>query len=298
MIKTLSKAFALVSILILFNSCTKNSFSKLQKSGTLTEKYRAALKYFDKEDYTKAGLLFEELTPLMRGDSTGENVLIKNAYCNYYLRQYQMASYQFKNFYTTYANSPLAEEATYMAANCLYKDAPPYYLDQSETQTAIEALQSFINAYPYSDYVDKCTQDLKDLRLRLETKDYEKAVQYFETRKASINGLFNYKSTVIAIDNFKKDFPDSKYVEELSYIQVVSQLELAEVSVFSKQRERFEKGITLYHNFIDKFPNSKYTIKLIPLYEDSNKKLDGIIKSELALKEIQKDDAEKLQLNN
>jgi outer membrane protein assembly factor BamD len=237
-------------------SCSKK-FNQLQKKGTVDEKYKAAIDYYQKADYYKAGVLLEEITPLLKGDSTSERAQFYNAYCNYYQSNFQMSSYLFKTFYSTYNNSDFAEEAYYMYAFSMFKDAPPHNLDQTNTLTAIDALQTFINTYPDSKYAKKCSQDLNDLRFRLELKAYEKAKLYFKTREPSFLGRSNYKATVISVENFRKDFPDSKFNEELSYLQILAQQELSDVSYFIKQRERYNEAINLHEKFIDKYPNSK-----------------------------------------
>jgi len=163
-------ALLLVSILF-FSSCS-SKFMKLQKKGTTEEKYKAANDYYKNGDYYKAGILFEEIIPLLKGDSLAENAQFYNAYAQFQQKQFSMSAYLFKSFYATYANSPMAEEAFYMYANSMYKDSPNFDLDQSSTLTAIDALQTFINSFPESKYSDGCNQNLKDLRHRLEEKSY------------------------------------------------------------------------------------------------------------------------------
>jgi outer membrane protein assembly factor BamD len=265
-------------------SCSR-AFNKLQKKGTVEEKYVAALDYYKKADYFKAGVLLEEITPLLKGDSTAERATFYNAYCNFYQSQFQLSSYQFKTFYATYANSPFAEEAYYMHAYSMFKDSPPHNLDQTSTLTAIDALQTFINTYPESKYAVKCTKDLKDLRYRLELKSYEKAKQYFKTREPAFLGRGNYKAAIISVGNFKKDFPDSKFNEELSYVQIIAAYELAEVSYYSKQRERYNETIKFYEAFIDKYAKSKYIKELEKTYSGSLKGLEAVAKIEKAIEE-------------
>jgi outer membrane protein assembly factor BamD len=265
-------------------SCNKE-FNQLLKKGSTEEKYTAAIKYYKVADYYKAGIIFDEISPLLKGDSTAEIAQFYNAYCNYYQSNYQMSSYQFKTFYATYNNSPFAEEAYYMYANSMYKDAPPYNLDQTNTLTAVDALQTFINTYPQSKYEDKCNQDLKDLRYRLERKAYEKAKLYFKTREPSFTGRPNYQATNVTIDNFKKDFPDSKYVEELSYLQILAMEELSDLSFYTKQKERYNQTIKLYEKFIDKYPSSKYLKELQTQYEKSLKGLVNVAKIEKEIEE-------------
>lgn len=277
-----------VAGILILAGCS-NKLAKLQKNGTVQEKYEAAIEYYEIKDYYRAGILLEEITPLLRGDSTAEKAQFYNAYANYHQGLYQMSSYLFKNFYATYANSPFAEEAYYMHAFSMYKDSPKYDLDQKSTMAAIEALQIFINTFPYSEYAQKSAQNLIDLRNRLERKDYERAKQYYETSGVTIA---NFKSAVISIDNFIRDFPDSPYKEELMYIQLVSQQELAASTIFKLQAERYTKAIAFYQKFVDTFPNSKYMKQAIKSYDDAQKGLEKV-------NEIQKSiDEQKLELQN
>lgn len=269
-------------------SCNKE-FANLQKSGTTESKYKAAIKYYHEADYFHAGLLFEEIVPLLKGDSTAEKTQFYNAYCNYYLGQYQLSSYLFKTFYATYANSPYAEEAFYMYAFSLFKESPAYNLDQESTLTAIDALQTFINTYPSSEYADNCTQNLIDLRERLELKAYEKAFLYYKTSGVTIA---NFKAAVITINNFKIEFPDSHFNEELAYVQVKSEFELAENSFFRKQHERYEKTLQFHESFIDKYPNSSFNKELGEIYKDAQQQLAGVIKQEEIIETMKRENAE------
>ncbi|NBA87961.1 outer membrane protein assembly factor BamD [Emticicia sp. CRIBPO] len=277
--------YLVVLLAVLSISCSKK-FSRLQKNGTLDEKYKAAIEYYNKADYYKAGILLEEISPLLKGDSTAEKAQFYNAYCNYYQGQYQMSSYLFKTFYATYNNSPFAEEAYYMNAYSMFKDSPQYNLDQTSTLTAIDALQTFINTYPTSKYAESCNKDLKDLRFRLEQKAYEKAKLYYKTRQPSYGGLPNYKAAVVTIDNFRRDFPDSKYNEELAYIQLVSQHEYADLSVFRKQKERYDLVVKLYEGFIDKYPKSQYSKEVVRIFDQTQKSLDNVAKIEKEIEEF------------
>ncbi len=279
---------ALLFVSILMLSACSSKFMKLQKKGTTDEKYKAANDYYKKGDYYKAGILFEEIIPLLKGDSLAENAQFYNAYAQYQQKQYSMSAYLFKSFYATYANSPMAEEAFYMYANSMYKDSPNFNLDQSSTLTAIEALQTFINSFPESKYAESCNQNLKELRHRLEEKAYEKAKLYYKTSGVTIA---NYKAAVVAIDNFQKDFPDSEYIEELSFLKVQSQYDLASVSFENKQKERYTDALKFYEDFIDKFPKSKYIKQAEKVYDGSTKGLEKAVKYEQEVKELKAKEA-------
>ena len=255
----------------LLTSCSK--FSKLQKSGTDDEKYKAALEYYQKGDFYRAGLLFEELIPLLKGSTESEMAQFYYAYTQYQQQQYNMSQFLFKKFYDTYARSDYAQEALYMHAYSLYKDSAPHNLDQTSTMTAISALQDFINAYPDSPFRNECTGYIMELRKKLELKAYEKAKLYY---KISDFNLASLKSAVISIDNFKKDFPDSQFSEELSYMKVDAQYTLAKSSISDKQKERYEATVKYYKEFVDKYPQSSYLKDAEKLYTNSEEELERI----------------------
>lgn len=255
----------------LLTSCSK--FSKLQKSGTDDEKYKAALEYYQKGDFYRAGLLFEELIPLLKGSTESEMAQFYYAYTQYQQEQYSMSQFLFKKFYDTYARSDYAQEALYMHAYSLYKDSAPHNLDQTSTMTAISALQDFINAYPESPFRNECTGYIMELRKKLELKAYEKAKLYY---KISDFNLASLKSAVISIENFKKDFPDSQFSEELSYLKVDAQYTLAKSSFADKQKERYEAAVKYYKEFVDKYPQSTYLKDAEKLYTNSEEELERI----------------------
>ncbi|MBC7922162.1 MAG: outer membrane protein assembly factor BamD [Ferruginibacter sp.] len=234
-------------------SCS--SFQELRKNGTVEEKYQAAIGYYEKKDFYKAGMLLEEITPLIKGSQEAEKAQFYYAYCQYNQEMYQLAQFQFKRFYETFGRSEYAEEAQYMYAYSLFRDSPNHNLDQSSTFTALEALQTFVNTYPKSKYRDQSQQIIGDLRIKLETKAYENAKLYY--RIGSSNVVY-YKSAVIAFENFQKNFPDSGYNEELAYLKIVAEYELAKTSVDSRKKERFAEAVKFYEGFIDRYPTSKY----------------------------------------
>lgn len=280
----------LITVLII-TSCSK--FNKLQKTGTDQEKYDAAITYYKKGDFYKAGILFEELIPLLKGSSESEMAQFYNAYCQFQQGQYSTSQMYFKRFYDTYARSDFAQEALYMHAFSLYKDSSPFNLDQTSTFTAITAMQDFVNTYPESAFREECTRYILELRAKLEKKAYEKAKLYY---KVSDFNPMSLKSAVISIDNFRKDFPDSQYNEELSFLKVGAQYTLAENSFDHKQKDRYADVVKFYKELVDKYPTGNYVRDAERMYDNSQKQLDVIAKLEsekLKLKKEKEDDATK-----
>lgn len=237
-----------VMLLLLVAGCGK--FHKIEKSEDWRVKYEAGLNYYDKKDYYHASLLFEQILPIVRGLPEGDQVQFKLAYCQYYNKYFLLAAEQFKSFYEIYGRSTLAEEARYMQAYALYQSSPGFELDQSASIQAMANMQTFLNRYPNSKFRDEATSVIETIQQRLEKKGFENARQYVKLRK--------YKAAIIALDNFVNHFPDSKYVEEAQFLAIQSRFALAEQSVLSKQRDRYEEVISTYKDFIDNYPNSGF----------------------------------------
>ncbi|MFD2572752.1 outer membrane protein assembly factor BamD [Spirosoma soli] len=274
-------------VVFLLGSCSP--FSKLQKSGTDDEKYKGAVEYYKKGDWYRAGLLFEELIPVLKGSTESEMAQFYYAYTQYHQQQYLLSATLFKKFYETFARSDYAQEAMYMYAYSLYKDTPSFNLDQSNTLTASSALQDFVNAYPDSKYKDDCTKLILELRKKLEQKAYEKAKLYYKTSGFNIA---SYKSSVIAINNFQKEFPDSEYNEELAFLKVDAEFSLAQNSLESKQKERYQEAMNYHQAFVDKYPNSRFVKQSEKMYETSQKEIERLVKLE------QEREQEKQKLKN
>jgi outer membrane protein assembly factor BamD len=279
---SLASYFLLIITFVVIASCSK--FSKLQKTGTDQEKYDAAMTYYKKGDFYRSGLLFEELIPLLKGSTESELAQFYYAYTQYQQGQYNTSQFLFKKFYDTYARSDFAQEALYMHAFSLYKDSAPFNLDQTSTFTAISSLQDFINAYPDSPFREECTKYILELRSKLERKAYEKTKLY---HKISDFNMMSLKSAVISIDNFKKDFPDSQYNEELSFLKVDSQYNLATNSFYTKQKERYQDVAKYYKELIDKYPSSRYLREAERMYEDSQEQLELLAKAEIERQKLE-----------
>jgi len=269
---------ASVYILVLFLalaallSCSK--FQKIQKSTDWQEKYDASLKYYEKKDYYRASLLFEELIPIIKGKQESEKIELLLAYSYYYQKQYLMSASYFKNFFETYARSAQAEEGMYMYALSLYQDSPPHNLDQTSTFEAVDAIQTFINRYPYSSFREESNRLMAELRVKLELKEYENAKLYH--RVGIMNGDPNYKSAVVSLANFEKNFPDSKYLEEVGFLKIDSQYLLAKNSIDRLKKERFQEVVNFYEKYVDKYTEGRFIRQAEKLYSDSVKELGQI----------------------
>ena len=271
MLKNAVKNTVIVSLLVLYVGCTE--FKRIQKSDDWKLKYDAALEYYEKKDYYRAVILFDQIMPYIRGSAEAELVQFYYAYAHYYQKQYLLSSHYFKNFHDTYNRSEYAEESFYMHGYSLYKQSPPYNLEQSSTIEAITAIQTFLNRYPGSEYRKEAINIQAELRLKLEKKAFANAKLYFTLGKLS--------SALIALDNFKKDYPDSLLGEDAQYLLVQTSYKYAKESILSKQKERYYDCIENYETFIDDYPGSKYLKDIQSYYSNSIEQLEKLTEETL-----------------
>jgi outer membrane protein assembly factor BamD len=261
-----NKRLLAVSICLLFSvsiiSC-KSKFEKLRLSNDTAKKYQEALKLYKDKSYSKALILFDDLVQKYRGRPEAEDLSYYYAYTNYKLKDYTTSRYHFKTFADSYPNSPKAEECRFMAAYCYYLESPIYSLDQENTLKAIESLQLFINLYPKSDRVPEASKLIDNLRDKLETKSYANAKLFLD--------IGDYKSAVIAFRNSMRDYPDTKYAEEMEFLSINAQYLYAKNSFEYKQEERFNEAISMFTEFSEKYPTSKYLKEAQGIKKDSER---------------------------
>ena len=233
---------------LLFANCSE--YYKIQKSNDYNLKYEKAKAYYDYEDYYHAKALLDDVVSVFRGSDKAEEAQMLYAYCHYKMHDYTMGAYYFESFYKTYPFSERAEEAYYMTASCYYKDSPRVDLDQACSVKAINAMQLYLNKFPQGKYIHEANNVITEMRQKLEEKSYMTAKLYFKLRE--------YQAANITLKNSLKEFPDSRYREELMYMIVKSNFMLAENSVEDKKAERYQNTVTEYYSFIDEFPESQY----------------------------------------
>jgi outer membrane protein assembly factor BamD len=255
-----------VLLVVIIASCS--NFRKIEKSEDWRVKYEAGLNYYEKKDYYRSSILFESIQPIVRGLPEGEKVEFYLAYCQYYQKTYLLSSDQFKTFYETYGRSSFAQEANFMYAYSLYMAAPDPNKDQRSGIEAMNAMQIFLNRYPGSEFMNQAIEVIDICQQKLERKGFENAKHYIKLRM--------YKAAVIAFDDFKKNFPDSKLLEEAAYLKIMAEFELAKVSIPSKQLERYTSTLDFYQELLDNFPNSPFLKEAQRYYVESTNQVNKL----------------------
>jgi outer membrane protein assembly factor BamD len=236
----MKKILSVLLIVLVFSSCSE--YQKALKTEDVAIKYNVAEKQYEKGKYTKAIRLFEMIAPAFRGKPQAEKMFYMFAQSYYKTEQFYLAGYQFESFVSSYPKSEKIEETSYLAAKSYSKLSPVYSLDQTDTNKAIGKLQDFIDTYPNSEYLPEANATLKVLTDKVEKKAFEIAKQY--------NTIQDYKSAIVALDNFIADFPGTIFREDALFYKFDSTYQLAINSVPSKMQERLNNAKIAYTNLM------------------------------------------------
>jgi outer membrane protein assembly factor BamD len=188
----------------------------------------------------------------------------------YNTKQYYLAGYQFESFVSSFPKSEKAQEASFLGAKSYSMLSPVYSLDQTDTTKAIEKLQAFIDTYPNSEYIGEANSIVKNLNEKLERKVFENAKGY--------NTISDYKSALVALDNFIADYPGTPFKEEALFYKYDSAYQLGINSVPSKMEERLNVAKVAYANLIKFKADTKYKKQADEMLARVEKDLQKFIK--------------------
>lgn len=260
-VKRMKRFLAVLLLAGLVFSCSP--YQKALKSEDMGVKFEEATKQYEKGKYAKAIRLFEQMATTYRGKPQAEKMYYMYAMSYYKTEQYYSAGYQFESFASGYPRSEKIEEAAFLGAKSYAQLSPVYSRDQTDTFKAIEKLQAFIDRYPDSQYMAEANTTLKALREKIEKKVFENAKGY--------NTISDYKSALVALDNFISDYPGTPYKEDALYYKLDSAYKLAINSVPSKMEERLQNAKLAYSKLMQFNGSTKYK-------EDADEMLERIEK--------------------
>lgn len=260
----------IVLLLITLVFCSCSEYQKALKSEDSEFKNNEAVKQYNSGKYSKAIRLFEQIAPSFRGKPQSEEMFYMFSQSYYKTNQFYLSGDQFERFVSSYPRSKYVEEAYFLGAKSYSMLSPVYSLDQIDTNKAIDKLQSFIDAYPNSSYLPEANELVKKLREKLEKKVYENAVGY--------NKISDYKSAIVALDNFISDYPGTPFKEKAIFYKFHSTYELAINSVISKKEERLNAAKLAYNNLIKFKSDTEYKTKADEMLANIEKELQQFTK--------------------
>ena len=245
------RKFIFLIPLLLLASC--GEYNKVLKSNDIDYKFDYAKRAFEQRKFTQSTTLLEPLIVPLRGGPKGEEALFLLAMSYYENKDYLNSGINFKTYYSRYPKGKFAELARFYSGYGYYLDSPDPQLDQTMTVKAIEELQGFIDYFPNSDKVTIAQNAMFEMQDKLTLKELQNAQLYYNLGNYLGN---NYESAVIVAKNAIKDYPYSKYKEELEMLVLKARFQEADQSIDERKEDRFREVIDEYYSFINNYPES------------------------------------------
>lgn len=244
-------ATLLFSLMLLATSC--GEYQKALKSSDPNYKFEYAKKSFEQKKYVQTYTLLKDIVTQLKGSGKAEESLYLLGLSYYENKEYADAAAYFRLYYQRYPKGKYTELSRYYCGYAYYLDSPEAQLDQSETVRAIEELQGFLDYFPRSDKVTLAQNAIFEMQDKLTLKELQNAQLYYNLGTYLGN---NYESAIITARNAIKEYPYSKYKEELEMLVLKSRYQEAVLSVEERKADRFRDVIDEYYSFINNYPDS------------------------------------------
>lgn len=230
-------------------------YQRVQKSTDPNEKFEYAKRAFEQQKYVQAYTLLKDVVAQFKGSDKAEESLYLLGLAHYENKEYPEAAAYFQSYYGRYPKGKFTELARFYAGYSYYQDSPEPQLDQSGTIKAIEELQGFLDYFPRSERVSMAQNAIFEMQDKLTLKELENARLYYNLGRYMGN---NYESAVIVAKNAIKEYPYSKYKEQLEMLVLKSRFQEAQQSIAEKQSDRYREVIDEYYSFINNYPEGPY----------------------------------------
>ncbi len=234
-----------------FTSC--GEYQRILKSTDNEAKLEYAKRAFDQKKYTNAATVLTDIVTQFKGTKNAEESLYLLALSLYENKDYENSGAYFRTYYTRYPKGTYTEMARFYCGYGYYLDSPEPQLDQSGTIKAIEELQSFIDRFPKSDKVPVAQNAIFELQDKLTLKELQSAQLYYNLGNYLGN---NYASAIIVAQNAIKNYPYSRYKEDLELLILKSRYQEAQNSIEERKADRFRDVVDEYYSFINNYPES------------------------------------------
>ena len=266
--KTALKVIFSVLVMAVMTGCS--GYNKIMKASDYNTKYSLAKSYFMEGHFTTCSSILEECVAFQRGTAQAEESMYLLASCYYNLDDYLSASQYYMACYRSFPNSTYSENCLFRSGKSLFLDTPDPRLDPTSTSTAIVQLQRFVETYPESKYRNEAEQMIYIMYDRLVEKELGTADLYYNMGNYLGN---NYRACIIVAENALRDYPYTKYREQLSLLVLKAKFQMAQESVLDKRDDRYRDAIDEYFAFKNEFPESTHLKEADKMYRISTKNL-------------------------
>lgn len=230
--------------------------------------YEKGLAFFERGSYERAAEQFQRVFEFGRVHEWADDAQYMLARTYFEDRQYLLAANEFDRFVGLYPRDERVQEAAYHRAMSYYRLSPPYNLDQSDTERAVEHLRLFLGTYPGSERAADIGLKIDELQQKLARKLLAKARLY---ERGEL-----YEAAAITYESVLTRYPSTRDVDVALLGAMRSWVAYADISVPDRKRERLEKALSAYNRLVQLFPGSSVLKDAELIYESIQERLETL----------------------
>jgi len=221
---------------------------------TPEERFDAAKKYYDKEDYMRAKTQFQILVMNYPGTKIADKAQFHLAESHFGSKEYILGAAEYEKMIRNYPSSDYVDDAQFKLGMCYYELSPGYALDQKYTYSAINEFQRFLEEYPNSDLKPEVEEKLFECRNKLAKKDFRNGDLY---RKMAY-----YEAAIVYFDEVLQNYYDTDVAEDALYWKGECLMKL----------QKWEEAEQVFQIFVAKYPESRFVSSVKDGLRDIQKK--------------------------
>lgn len=197
------------------------------------DRFLLAKRYMEAGKYLKAQEEFKRLIFEYPGSDYVDDAQYYLAESYFLNKEYDLAILEYKFLIDNYRGSPYVDRSYFKVGLCYYKLSKPYYLDQTNTEKALDEIDLFLTKYPQSAYRDSALTVKEECLEKLAKKDLEAGKLYMRLGK--------YEAARIYFETITEEYPNTKASDQALFLIGIS---YEKEGATANAREIYEKVLS------------------------------------------------------
>ena len=162
--------------MILLSACSR---TRILKNLTIEQKMAYGDNYFEKKKYNLAKEFYSDIIYDRKTNYTAK-AQIKLADCYFNMNKFDDARFEYEEYVRMFPDLPDVNRAFFQIGVCYYENSLPAHYTQSDTKSAIDAFNQFIDKFPNDKLISKAKEYLKKCHHKLIEKKYWNGYAYYK----------------------------------------------------------------------------------------------------------------------
>ncbi len=236
----MKKYLAITFIFVALVGCSNN---KLEKQITAEKKMEIAKEYIAKNKHHKAIPYLQQIAFERNSALTAEaQMLLAESY--FAQNKFTEARFEYQELIRLFGDYNRIDEAYFKIGVCYYEESLKPQYTQEETEKAIDAFQTFISKFPFSNYKSEAIDYINKCNTKLLEKKFYNGYAYYK--------MFDYSAALMYFDE----------IIELGNKNDVDKKSLYYAAKIYEKRKDEKNLEAIYTKLQSKYPESKETKKI------------------------------------